>query len=765
MRSSVSGRIGSGRSDDPLAGKMMMTQDASTAVSPSGAGVMGPVRQVLQDVWGYDSFRPLQEASIRSVLDRRDSLTVLPTGGGKSLCFQSPALCMDGMAVVVSPLISLMKDQVDALRACGVAAAFINSSLTQAEKQSVAEQIRAGKTKLLYVAPERLLSSRMLDFLHQTTISFFAIDEAHCISNWGHDFRPEYRGLRVLKEQFPAAAVHAYTATASQPVRDDIVNQLGLENAEVLVGDFDRPNLTYRMLRANGRLQQVVDVIERHRGESGIVYCISRKEVERTAAALNQLGTVALPYHAGMSDEDRKQSQDAFIKETCDVIVATVAFGMGIDKSNVRFVVHAGMPKSIEHYQQESGRAGRDGLESECVLIYSGGDVVTWKKIMQGDAQATAGGALQSLEAINQLCGSPVCRHKALVEYFGQPYPHENCGACDVCLDEIQLVDDPITLSQKILSCVLRVKERFGASHVAKVLVGSTEQRIVQLGHDKLSTHGLLADDGLDAVRMWIDQLVQQSYLQRTGEYQLVSLSESGRRLLHRDGNPRLSVPGKAKRSRSRAVSVDSWDGVDRGLFEALRSKRSAIASENNVPAYIVFGDATLRELARVRPTTLEAFGKIKGVGDRKLADFGETFLEPIRAYSETHQLEMDVKTVPAPLATAPRAVLPNANSISAFDHFRRGESIEEVAEKLGRAVSTVVGYLQDFLRQEKITDPSPWVDKSTRDSILANLPLVAEGRIKPMFEFFEGKVSYEAIRIVLTCHQNSETPAVSEAE
>tara|TARA_R110002073_G_scaffold5624_27_gene34717 strand:- start:4009 stop:6243 length:2235 start_codon:yes stop_codon:yes gene_type:complete len=743
----------------------MMTKDASPsdAVAPDA---MTPVHQVLQDVWGYDSFRPLQEASIRSVLDRRDSLTVLPTGGGKSLCFQAPALCMDGMAVVVSPLISLMKDQVDSLRACGVEAAFINSSLTEAEKREVAEQIRAGKTKLLYVAPERLLSSRMLQFLHQTPISFFAIDEAHCISNWGHDFRPEYRGLRVLKEQFPAAAVHAYTATASQPVRDDIVSQLGLQKAEVLVGDFDRPNLTYRMLRANGRLQQVVDVIERHRGESGIVYCISRKEVERTAAALNQLGTVALPYHAGMSDEDRKQSQDAFIKETCDVIVATVAFGMGIDKSNVRFVVHAGMPKSIEHYQQESGRAGRDGLESECVLIYSGGDVVTWKKIMQGDSQATGGGALQSLEAINQLCGSPVCRHKALVEYFGQPYTHENCGACDFCLDEIELVDDPITLSQKILSCVLRVQERFGASHVAKVLVGSTEQRIVQLGHNKLSTHGLLTDDGLNAVRMWIDQLVQQSYLQRTGEYQILSLSESGRRLLHRDGNPRLSVPGKKTRSRSRVVSVDSWDGVDRGLFEALRSKRSAIASEKNVPAYIVFGDATLRELASVRPATLEAFGKIKGVGDRKLADFGETFLEPIRSYCETHNLETDVKTVPAPAATAaaPRAVLPNANSMAAFDNFRRGESIEEVAEKLGRAVSTVVGYLQDFLRQEKITDPSPWVDEQTRDSILGNLHLVEEGRIKPMHEFFEGKISYEAIRVVLTCHQNAETPAASEA-
>ncbi len=737
-----------------------MTKDASPA------NAMVAVHQVLQEVWGYDSFRPLQEASIRAVLDRRDSLTVLPTGGGKSLCFQAPSLCIDGMAVVVSPLISLMKDQVDALRACGVNAAFINSSLTQQEKRTVADQIRAGQIKMLYVAPERLLSNRMLEFLQQTPISFFAIDEAHCISNWGHDFRPEYRGLRILKEWFPAAAVHAYTATASQPVRDDILSQLELRNAEVLVGDFDRPNLTYRMLRANRRLQQVLDVIGRHRGESGIVYCISRKEVERTAAALNQMGTVALPYHAGMSDDERKNNQDAFIKDACDVIVATVAFGMGIDKSNVRFVVHAGMPKSIEHYQQESGRAGRDGLESECVLIYSGGDVVTWKKIMQGDSQAASGGAIESLEAINQLCCSPVCRHKALVEHFGQPYTHENCGGCDVCLDEIALVEDPITLSQKILSCVLRVQERFGAAHTAKVLVGSSEQRILQLGHDKLSTYGLLSGDGLDAVRMWIDQLAQQGYLRRTGEYQVLSLSDSGRRLLHRDGDPRLSVPGQKKSSRRNSPSVDSWEGVDRGLFEALRTIRSGIASEKNVPAYVVFGDATLRELARVRPATLEQLAKIKGVGERKLADFGELFLEPILAYCQNHHLETDVKTAPAPAAeaTAPRAVLPNGNSMAAFDHFRRGESLEEVAEKLGRAVSTVAGYLQDFLRHEKITDPTPWVDEPTRDSILENLHLLEEGRMKPMYEFFAGKISYDSIRIVLACHRNAQSASESPA-
>ncbi len=604
-----------------------MTGDAAELANP---------RDVLKDVWGYDAFRPLQEESIACVLGGRDSLTVLPTGGGKSLCFQVPALCRDGMAVVVSPLISLMKDQVDGLRACGVCAAFINSTQSMDEKRDVAELIRSGELKLLYVAPERLLIPKTLDFLRQQSVSFFAIDEAHCISNWGHDFRPEYRGLKRLKDLFPAASVHAYTATASGPVRDDIAAQLGLRDAETIVGDFDRPNLTYRMIRTDGRLNQVMEVVERHRGESGVIYCISRKEVEKTADALVKSGIVALPYHAGLADEVRRDNQDAFIKDKCDVIVATVAFGMGIDKSNVRYVIHAGMPKSIEHYQQESGRAGRDGLESECVLFYSGGDVVTWKRIMAGEP-ASLKAASASLDAMYDVCAGTGCRHRSLVEYFGQSYATDNCGACDVCLDEIDLVDDPITLSQKILSCVVRLDQRFGLAHTAKVLCGSGEQRITQLGHDKLSTFGLLSNDGLSATKLWIDQLVQQGYLCRVGEYQTLAMTDAGWRLLRRDGEPKLSKPTKsAKPARSSSTTntpADDWDGVDRNLFDVLRALRKTIAADQNVPAYVIFGDATLREFARHRPTTLDQFANIKGVGERKLNDLGEIFVEAVMAY------------------------------------------------------------------------------------------------------------------------------------
>ncbi len=721
---------------------------------------MASAARILRDVWGYDSFRPLQEQSIQAVLESRDSLTVLPTGGGKSLCFQVPALCLDGMAIVVSPLISLMKDQVDALHACGVAAAFVNSSQSPDEKRLVAERIRGGEVKLLYVAPERLLTERMLDFLRQSKISFFAVDEAHSISNWGHDYRPEYRGQQELKDHFPSTSIHAYTATASAPVRDDIVAQLGLDGAKVMVGDFDRPNLVYRMLRANNRIQQVMEVIARHKGESCIVYCISRKEVERTAQVLQQMGVTALPYHAGLDDSQRKANQDAFIKEQCDVIVATVAFGMGIDKSNVRCVVHAGMPKSIEHYQQESGRAGRDGLESECVMIYSGGDLVTWKKLMEGDGQNTGEGAVKSLYAMNDLCLSPNCRHRAIVEYFGQTYTKASCQACDVCLDEVAMAEDPITISQKILSCVVRLEERFGALHTAKVLTGSKEARIVELKHDQLSTFGLLATEALQTVKVWIDQLIHQGFLRRSGEYQVLGLTESGRRLLRRDGSPRLSAATSATATKSnRGAGEPSWDGVDRGLFDALRKLRGELALSRAVPAYVIFGDEPLREFARYRPVSVEQFAKIRGVGEQKKKDFAELFVAAIRSYCDAHQVATNVAFTPKP-ATATQAsagvVVPHANSFVAFEFFKRGEPLDEIAKKIGLAYSTVCKYLEDYLRHEKVTDCTPWVDPQTRDQVLAKAHLIENRRLKPLFEHFQAKISYETLRVIMICHENA---------
>ncbi|MCM2372787.1 DNA helicase RecQ [Aporhodopirellula aestuarii] len=710
----------------------------------------------------------MQEEAVRDVIEGRDSVVVLPTGGGKSLCYQVPALVREGMAVVVSPLISLMKDQVDSLVSNGVAAALVNSTQSDEQKRETAAKIRNGEIDLLYLAPERLLTNRTLDFLTTIPISFFAIDEAHCVSNWGHDFRPEYRGLRVLKNRFPDASVHAFTATASERVRDDIADQLQLDSPNVLVGSFDRPNLTYRMIRRDNALRQIMRVIDQHRGESGVVYCITRKEVEQTAAALTAEGISALPYHAGLDDETRQNNQDAFIREKVDVIVATVAFGMGIDKSNVRFVIHAGMPKSIEHYQQESGRAGRDGLASQCVLLYSGGDLMTWKRILEMGDRSNFDEAMQNVNAMSDLCSGVKCRHAAIVNYFGQEFDVDNCNACDVCLGELDTVEDPITLSQKILSCVVRLKERYGVAYTVKVLTGSREPKIAEAGHDQLSTYNLLGNESAAAVRMWVEQLVSQGFLERYGEYNVLRLTSEGRDLLQRKGTVTLTrskVSASGGRS-SRSPVTESWEGVDRALFDRLRARRSELAAERKVPAYVIFGDAVLRDLARVRPSSLAGLGRIKGIGERKLAEFGELFLSEINTHCEDGSLTRDVVGVPAESRPAVAAAKPKslkgvAVQQEAFAMFKQGKSVAEVADAMGRATSTVRGYLNHYISEAKVTDPSPWVTVEKVRHIEAALSASQDGRLKPIREALEANeeveedISYEEIRVVVACCQN----------
>jgi ATP-dependent DNA helicase RecQ len=602
------------------------------------------LKEALKKFWGYDGFRPLQEEAMRTVLDRRDSVVILPTGGGKSLCYQVPSICLPGLAVVVSPLISLMKDQVDALRACGVPAAYINSSQSSEQRRAVSRAIEQGQLKLLYIAPERLVQPKTLEYLMRSHVSLFAIDEAHCISEWGHDFRPEYRELSLLKRQFPQLGVHAFTATATPRVREDIAVQLGLNDPVRLVGSFDRPNLIYRVERRDRLVEQIRKVLDQHRKESGIVYCLTRRDVDSLHMTLSDMGYRTLPYHAGLSDEERNRHQDAFVGDRADTIIATVAFGMGIDKSNVRYVVHAGMPKSLENYQQESGRAGRDGLEADCVMLYSAGDVVSWKQRWSRDETPPPDGALESLEAMATYCAGAVCRHKALTRYFGQELPGESCGACDLCLGQVDTVADSLIVSQKILSSVVRQQERFGGDYTALVLRGSRDMRILQNGHEKLSTYGLLASESQRTVRDWIEQLVAQGYLRKVGEYQVLEVTPAGRQVLRGQTTPRLLKPvddnaeekrtkfgaGKAAGGSKPSVAAESWEGVDKELFESLRQLRLRLADELGVPAYIVFSDASLRDMARQRPQTLEEFRKIRGVGDRKTEDFGEQFIELI---------------------------------------------------------------------------------------------------------------------------------------
>jgi ATP-dependent DNA helicase RecQ len=537
-------------------------------------------------------------------------------------------------------LISLMKDQVDTLTGNGVPAACFNSALSADERGAVMSGLREGRYRLLYVAPERLVGENASSFaatLSRSAISFIAVDEAHCISQWGHDFRPEYRQLARLRSQFTGVSLHAYTATATARVRRDIAAQLALADPVELVGSFDRPNLVYRVLARAQLKRQLIDVLGRHKGHAGIIYCTSRREVDALAAWLADSGVRARPYHAGLADAERARNQDAFLDENADVIVATVAFGMGIDRSDVRFVVHAGAPQSLEHYQQESGRAGRDGLEAECVLIYSTADFLKWRVMLERSGELTDArrGLLRDME---RYAASVGCRHRHLIGYFGETYERRDCGACDFCLDELEPVTDPVTLARKVLSCVARVGQRFGAAHVTNVLRGSATEQVTARGHQTLTTFGLLSDASVSEVRGYVEQLVAHELLRQTeGDYPVLALTRSGVELLKDPAaQPNLALarqrrPVAGALPKRARIETESWQDVDRDLFERLRALRLDIARQRGVPPYVIFHDTTLRELARLRPTTMEALRHVYGVGARKADDLGERVLALVR--------------------------------------------------------------------------------------------------------------------------------------
>ena len=564
---------------------------------------------------------------MNAALAGRDSLVVMPTGGGKSLCFQAPALIKESVTVVVSPLISLMKDQVDTLIACGAPAAMMNSSQEPHEQRATERALLDGKIKLLFVSPERLALPHFQALLQRVNAKTFAIDEAHCISHWGHDFRPEYRQLSELRSQFPDASVHAYTATATPKVRRDIAEQLALRDPAVLVGDFDRPNLVYRILPKRDELRQVIEVLERHRGESGIIYCIRRKDVDSLAEQLAKRGWNARAYHAGMTSEERRAAQDAFAKEQCDVVVATVAFGMGIDRSNVRFVLHTAMPKSIEHYQQETGRAGRDGLEAECVLLYSAADAMTWRSMLSGEQESI------HLNDLDRYLSGTKCRHRALVEYFGQTYSPDSCGACDLCLGETEDVDNATVVAQKILSCVFRLQQSWGVGHVISVLRGENTEKVRDRHHETLSTFAILKGCSRNELRDLIWQLIGQGLLeQTTDDFPVLRLTQQSRAVLRGEEEVRLRQPIATTKKRAPRASVPFDGPVDATLFQTLREWRRSEADERGVPPYIIFSDRTLREIARAKPSTLTQLREVYGVGDAKLEAFGSAVLAVVTA-------------------------------------------------------------------------------------------------------------------------------------
>ena len=603
------------------------------------------LRQLLKQHFGYDEFRLGQAAVISNALAGRNSLVVMPTGGGKSLCYQLPALALGGLTLVVSPLIALMKDQVDGLRANGIPAEFLNSSLDHATAANVERRAQAGRISLLYVAPERVSMPGFQRLLGTLDLRLIAIDEAHCISEWGHDFRPDYRALSDLRRQFPQTPVMALTATATERVRQDIVEQLGLYDGAQFVSGFDRANLTYRVQRRSGTWEALLGLLNERRGQSAIVYCFSRKETEELAARLTANGHPTVAYHAGLDPEIRRITQERFIDGDVPVVAATIAFGMGIDKPDVRLVVHYALPKSIEGYYQETGRAGRDGLPSDCVLFFSEGDRAKQEYFIHRmtDAYARAA-AEQQLQQMVDYGRLQTCRRKYLLAYFGETIPVETCGNCDVCLAERRPVD--VTLvSQKLLSAVVRTGERFGIAHVINVLLGSNLERIRELGHDQLSVFGIVDDYDRNGLRRFADGLVEKGLLARAdGQYATVSVTVAGREWLRSRASLTLDMrvdEAEVKRERrdngrkrSAVAMVGTTAEYDEGLFDELRALRRRLADEQSVPAFVVFSDATLKAMAAARPTDHQAMLRVSGVGPAKLEQYGERFLDVIKGSS-----------------------------------------------------------------------------------------------------------------------------------
>ena len=585
--------------------------------------------------FGHDGFLPLQEEVVRNVLAGRDSLVLMPTGGGKSICYQLPAVILDGVTLVVSPLIALMKDQVDALRSRGVRAAFINSTMTQAEVRDVQLDAYHGRLDILYVAPERLVLQHFSDFLHAVKLGLIAIDEAHCISEWGHDFRPDYRNLQALRDQFPNTPLIALTATATERVREDVIHQLKMPDAQRFISSFNRPNLTYKVMPKDRSFERLAATLRELRDGSAIIYCFSRKDTEDLASRLSGEGFEALPYHAGLEDNVRRQTQERFISGDVPIIVATIAFGMGIDKPDIRLVVHYDLPKTIEGYYQETGRAGRDGLPSDCVLFFSYGDKFKqdfFIKRIENDAEREA--ARERLATMVGYGFRRSCRREYLLSYFGEEWGQSNCGGCDVCLAEkepssVGNTYDGTVTTQKVLSAIIRTGERFGAAHVVGVLRGSRARRVLELGHDKLSVHGIARDVSRHELMDVVDQLIERGLVARaTGEFPTLSVTKAGREFLSNRETIEL-----VRRIDDAFGGDDADREPDAGLFEKLRRLRRDIADSLDVPAFVVFSDAALRGMASSLPPDRDSLLAVRGVGRRKADQFGERFLAAIAEY------------------------------------------------------------------------------------------------------------------------------------
>ena len=697
-------------------------------------------KELLKTVFGYDEFRPLQEEIINRTLEGNDSFVLMPTGGGKSMCFQIPALCMDGITIVVSPLISLMKDQVQALKSNGIKADFFNSSISPEEENAVIDRAMKGELQLLYLSPEKLISVSNT-WLRELNIKLVAVDEAHCVSMWGHDFRPEYTQLKNFRNSLPEVPFMALTATADKSARKDIEQQLGLRKSKLFISSFDRKNLSIEvkgMVPKKQKLQEIKRFIKSKKGEGGIIYCLSRKNTEEVSAYLEVEGLSVAHYHAGMNAEDREEVQTKFINDDIKIIVATIAFGMGIDKPNVRWVIHYNLPKNLEGYYQEIGRAGRDGLPSDTILYYNMADFLMYNKF--ADNGANSGMQKEKLNRMLQFAEAKSCRRKILLSYFGE-HLTEDCGNCDVCSNPPTNFDGTV-LAQKALSTVVRLKEKEGIGMVVNVLRGSQNAEIHAKGYAGLKTYGIAKETSFYDWRDYMVQLANQGALEILySENSSLKMTEIGWKIVKGEKKIQMTRPVQLKDKetlkKKKPVKIISSNEVNNDLFEDLRKLRSTIAREENVPAYIVFGDKTLKEMAAELPTTENEFLAISGVGMNKMEQFGEEFMEVIRKYKNEKQSNLKTKKVPTTLTT--------------FYFYKQGFKPDQIAEKRDLQLMTVYSHLSQLYSEGKEVNlakfVTPEIIKKVKVAFDKN---ERKFELKPIFEALDEEVPYHEIRIAL---------------
>jgi ATP-dependent DNA helicase RecQ len=721
---------------------------------------MDNVAETLKRVFGFDQFRSHQQGLVEALTSGKDVFGVMPTGGGKSLCYQLPAVLSDGCAVVVSPLIALMKVQVDAARANGIRATCVNSSRSMDERREAARLYRSGELDLLYVAPERLVVSGFLDRLRDCpkgAPAFFAVDEAHCLSEWGHDFRPDYLILTTLKETFPDVPVAAFTATATETVAKDIETKLKLYQPHKIRASFDRANLFYEVRAKRDWETQLVQFIKERAGQSGIIYRTTRKSVEATASLLNANGIPARAYHAGMENEDRSAVQEAFIRDNCQIIVATIAFGMGIDKADVRYVIHGDLPKNIESYYQETGRAGRDGEPSHCLLLYSPADMVKLRRFLDDVSDANEKQrSLKLLQAMERFAATPQCRRRNLLGYFNETYPHENCGSCDYCLGEFQEVDATRD-AQIVLSAIVRTGERFGAVHVCDVVCGANTARIREFRHEQLKTWGVGKDQPKTYWRSVLDALIAKRLVTIDGDYTVPKMTPKawavlkGQQTFARHEDTRIE-PEKTKRG---TVRVEENFAYHSGLFGHLRALRKEIADTNEVPPYVVFADKSLRQMAALMPTSENDLLKIHGVGAHKMATYGAPFLTAIQDFlaqdSDAASQRLTELPTAAPVAAPSCVNKPLSETFQVtLALLKAGKSPEAIASERGCTLTTVGNHIGRLIEHGEDIDWRAYVPEEVE--ALARQLFLEYGTeaLKPIFEASGKKVSYEQARIIL---------------